>query len=103
MEASKLRVNGKGTVNLASDKLSYKINAKLLKTIGSVTEAEKIKGLPVVINVGGTTAKPSYQLDIATMLLEKNSEKINKKKDELLKKLDEEIAPGLGDLIKSFL
>lgn len=103
MEASKLRVNGKGTVNLASDKLSYKINAKLLKTIGSATEAEKIKGLPVVINVGGTTAKPSYQLDVATMLLEKNSEKINKKKDELLKKLDEEIAPGLGDLIKGFL
>ncbi len=99
-EASKLRVNGKGTVNLASDKLDYTINAKLIKTAATATTPEKIKGLPVIINVGGTLAKPSYQLNIAAMLLSKNKAKIEKKRDELIKKLNDKIGPGVGELLK---
>ena len=99
-EASKLRVNGKGTANLVSDKLDYTVNAKLLKTVATATTPEKIKGLPIIVNVGGTIAKPSYQLDIAAMLLEKNKEKIYKKRDELIKKLDDKIGPGVGELLK---
>lgn len=99
-EASKLRVNGRGTANLASDKLEYTVNAKLLKTIATATTEEKIKGLPVIIKVGGSITKPSYQLDIATMLMEKSKDKINKKKDKLLKKLDDKIGPGVSDLLK---
>ncbi|MCK5121439.1 MAG: AsmA family protein, partial [Methylococcales bacterium] len=99
-EASKLRVNGKGTANLVSEKLDYTVNAKLLKTVATATTPEKIKGLPIIVNVGGTIAKPSYKLDIATMLLEKNKEKIYKKRDELIKKLDDKIGPGVGNLLK---
>lgn len=102
LEASKLRVNGQGTANLATDKLDYKVNAKLMKTAATATEAEKIKGVPVIIKVAGSISNPSYQLDVASMLLEKNSEKINKKKDELLKKLDDKIGPGVGDLLRGF-
>lgn len=102
-EASRLRVNGAGTASLVTDKLDYKVNAKLLKSEATATEAETIKGVPVVINVGGTLAKPSYQLDVAAMLLEKNKDKINKKKDELLKKLDDKVGPGIGNLLKGFL
>ena len=99
-EASKLRVNGKGTANLASEKLDYKVTAKLLKKVATETEEEKIKGIPIVINIGGTFVKPSYSLDLVAMLSEKHKEKINKKKDELLKKLDEKLGPGVGDLLK---
>lgn len=102
LEASKLRVNGQGTANLATDKLDYKVNAKLMKTAATATEAEKIKGVPVIIKVAGSISNPSYQLDVASMLIEKNSEKINKKKDELLKKLDDKIGPGVGDLLRGF-
>ncbi len=102
MEASKLRVNGKGTANLANDKLDYIVTARLLKTIATSTEAERIKGIPIIIKVGGTISKPSYQLDITSMLLKKNANKINKKKDELLKKLDDKIGPGVGDLLRGF-
>ncbi len=106
-EASKLRVNGSGTANLANDMLDYTIKAKLLKTLATETQPERIKGLPVIFNIGGSFAKPSYQLDIPAMLLEKNKakidKKINEKKDKLLKKLDEKIGPGVGDLLKSFL
>ena len=101
-EAAKLRVNGKGTVNLVSEKIDYSINAKLLKKVATKTQSEKIKGLPIIINVGGSFSKPSYTLDLVAMFTEKNKEKINKKKDELLKKLDEKLGPGVGDLIKGF-
>ncbi|NOR69928.1 MAG: AsmA family protein [Methylomarinum sp.] len=99
-EASKLRVNGKGTANLVSEKLDYTVNAKLLKTVATATTPEKIKGLPIIVNVGNTIAKPTYKLDIAAMLMEKNKEKIYKKRDELIKKLDEKIGPGVGNLLK---
>ncbi len=102
-EASKLRVNGKGTAHLVSEKIAYKVNAKLLKTLATATSPEKIKGYPIIINVGGNFSKPSYTLDVAAMLMKKNKEKINKKKDELLQKLDEKIGPGVSDLLKGFL
>ncbi|MFK5950630.1 MAG: AsmA family protein [Methylococcales bacterium] len=102
MEASKLRVNGEGTANLATDKLDYRIEAKLLKKVATATEAEKIKGMPIIIKVGGGIAKPTYTLDIASMLLEKNKDKINKKTDELLKKLDDKVGPGVGKLLRGF-
>ena len=109
-EATKLRVNGKGVADLASESLDYKIKAKVLKQIGTDTEPEKIEGVPLIVNVGGTFSEPSYTLDIAAMLMEQHGEKIEKKKKELLKKLDDKvlkklddkIGPGVGDLIKGF-
>ncbi len=101
-EASKLRVMGKGSANLVSEKIDYSITAKLLKREASATEPEKIKGIPIAINVGGTFSKPTYTLDIVAMLTEKNKEKINATKDKLLKKLDEKLGPGVSDLIKGF-
>ena len=114
MKSSKVQIDGKGTANLRTDELDYQVKAQLLKTAKSETGTKKKKGVPIIINIGGTIAEPSYQLDIAAMLLEqnkekldkllgKNKEKINKKADELLKKLDDKVGPGVGNLIKGFL
>lgn len=114
LEASKLRVNGQGTASLVTDKLDYMVKAKLLKVVLTATEAEKIKGMPIIVNVGGTISEPSYQLDIAAMLLEKNKakinkvldenkEKIHKEADKVLEKLNDKVGPGVGNLIKGFL
>lgn len=113
MKSSKVQVDGQGTANLGNDKLDYQVKAELLKTAKTAEGANIAKGVPIIINVGGTIADPSYQLDIAAMLLQQNSEKINKligknkekvmkKADKLLKKLDDKIGPGAGDLLKSF-
>jgi AsmA protein len=98
-EASKLRVNGKGTANLVSEQLDYNVKARLLKQEATATDPEKIKGYPLIFNIGGTFQKPEYQLDIKSILTEKNKAKIEKE----LKKLDEKIAPGVSDLLKKFL
>ncbi len=102
VEASKLRVKGAGTVNLVSEAIDYSINARLLKKPATETEDEKIKGIPITINVGGTFSNPAYSVDMVAMLTAKNKEKINKKKDEWLKKLDKKLGPDVRDLIKGF-
>jgi len=101
-EASKLRVNGKGSANIANEKLDYKVNAKLLRRLATETEPEKINGVPLVINVGGSFSKPTYTLDIAAMLVGKNRAKIDKKIDKVVEKLklDEKLGPGINNLIK---
>ena len=95
-KSSKVQINGKGTADLNSEKLDYQIIAKLIKVKASATEAEQFHDTPVAINVGGTFSQPSYRLDVAAILTEKNKAKINK----LMDKLDKKVGPGASDLLK---
>jgi AsmA protein len=93
-KSSKLRADGKGNLNLNSEALDYKIDAKLL----TATEPEQVKGA-MAINITGTLSKPSYTIDIASLLTDKNKAKI----DKLINKLDKKLGPGLGNLLKGIL
>jgi AsmA protein len=96
--SSKLRVNGKGSANLNTEKLDYKINATLLKSAdASGQQAEK---MTVAINVGGTFNEPAYTVDPTSLLTEEHKAKIEEKKQKLLDKLDKKIGPGTSDLLK---
>ncbi len=95
-KSSKLLVDGKGNVNLNSEAVDYKIDAKLLNA--DAAEPEQVKGA-VAINIAGTLSKPSYTIDIASLLTDKNKAKI----DKLINKLDKKLGPGLGNLLKGFL
>jgi len=97
--SSKVRVNGKGSANLNTEALDYKINATLLKSPDANTgqQAEK---MTVAINVGGTFSQPSYTVDPSSLLTEENKAKIEEKKQKLLDKLDKKLGPGASDLLK---
>ncbi len=97
-KSSKLRVDGKGSVNLNSEALDYKVDAKLIDTVATATEPEQVKGA-MAINITGTLSKPSYTIDIASLLTDKNKAKI----DKLINKLDKKLGPGLGNLLKGIL
>lgn len=99
-ESSKVKVAGKGSVNLVNETINYGIDARLLNP-----ETQRgFKGLPVVIKVGGTFTNPSYTPDVETMLKAKYQDKINKKvekeKEKIIKKLDEKLGPGVGNVLK---
>ncbi|MDO9267692.1 MAG: AsmA family protein [Methylobacter sp.] len=97
-KSSKLRVDGKGNVNLNSEALDYKIDAKLLDSEATATEPEQVKGA-VAIDVAGTLSNPTYTINIASLLTDKNKAKVEK----LIDKLDKKIGPGLGNLLKGLL
>lgn len=97
-KSSKLRVDGKGNINLISEAVDYKIDAKLLNAEGTTTEPEQVKGA-ATINIAGTLDSPSYTIDIASLLTDKNKAKI----DKLINKLDKKLGSGVGNLLKGFL
>jgi AsmA protein len=104
----KLRSTGKGGVNLNTEGVDYKIMIKLLKTPATATTPEQVHDTPVGIHLGGTFSKPTYTVDMAALLTDKNKAKIehfldkNKVKiDKLMDKLDKKLGPGgVGDLLK---
>ena len=105
--SSRLRVNGEGSADLKTERLDYKLNARLIEAKATETESEKLSKMPVLINITGSFDKPVFTLDVATMLIEKNKEKIEQKKEQLLEKLDKKLEKKLGpggasDLLKKF-
>jgi AsmA protein len=106
-KSSKLLVNGKGNANLNTEQLDYQVTARLIKTEATATEPEQLHDTPVVVHIGGTFSAPTYTLDVASLLTEKNKAKIEKildknkdKIDKLMDKLDKKLGPGTSDLLK---
>ncbi|MGD7034356.1 AsmA family protein [Methylotuvimicrobium buryatense] len=100
--ASKIEATGKGTADLKSERIDYRINAKLVRSKVAESTADKIKELPIVINITGNFKEPEYKLDIASMLKDQQLEKLERKKDKLLDKLDKKVGPGVSDILKKF-
>lgn len=97
-QSSNLHVDGKGSLNLNSEALDYKVDAKLLNAEAATAEADRVKAA-VVINIAGTLSQPSYSIDVESLLTDKNKAKIEK----LINKLDKKLGPGVGNLLKNFL
>ena len=105
--ASLIHINGKGSADLNTEKLDYKINARLVKAAATATTPEQFHDTPINITVAGTFSKPTYTLDVAALLTEKNKAKIEEfidknhdKIDKLADKIDKKLGPGVGDLLK---
>lgn len=95
-----LRITGNGNINIDTEQLDYTISTKLLKL-------EQVYDAPIGIHVGGTFSKPTYTLNVAALLTDKNKAKIdhfldkNKGKiDKLLNRFDKKLGPGASDLLK---
>ncbi|MEE9356182.1 MAG: AsmA family protein [Methylococcaceae bacterium] len=113
--SSSLKINGKGSADLVSEKLDYAVTTKLLKAEANDNQSEKIKGLPLAIKVGGTFSKPTFQPDLEAILkakygaklerekekhMKKLNEKVNKQKQKLQEKLNKKLGPALDKFLK---
>ena len=105
-----LHIKGKGSFDLNTEKLDYKLQAQLIKAAATATSAEQLYDTPISMTVTGSLSQPNYALDVSALLTEKNKAKIaafvdkNKEKiDSLVNKLDQKIGPGVGELLKGLL
>ncbi len=105
-KSSRIYIKGKGNADLNTEQLDYKFNATLIKP-ATVTEPEQVNDTPINITVAGTFSNPTYALDVAALLTEKNKAKIQKfveknqeKIDEIADKIDKKLGPGVGNLLK---
>ena len=106
-DASRIRINGKGTADLNTEQLDYKLNAKLIKTAATAVAPAQFHDTPINMTVAGTFSKPTYTLDVAALLTDKNKAKIEEfidknqeKINKLADKIDKKLGPGVGDLLK---
>jgi AsmA protein len=102
-----LHIKGKGSLDLNTEKLDYKLQAQLIKAAATATSAEQLYDTPISMAVTGSLSQPSYALDVSALLTEKNKAKIadfvdkNKDKiDSIVNKIDQKIGPGVGNLLK---
>ena len=60
-----LRINGKGTANIVTETVDYRVQATLVKTLKGQggEELDDLVGVPIPIHVTGSAAEPRYALD----------------------------------------
>ena len=104
---AKLPIKGKGSFDLNTEKLDYKLQAQLIKAAATATSPEQLYDAPISMAVTGSLSQPNYTLDVSALLTEKNKAKIadfvekNKDKiDSIVNKIDQKIGPGVGNLLK---
>ena len=102
-----LHIKGKGSFDLNTEKLDYKLQAQLIKAAATATSPEQLYDAPISMAVTGSLSQPNYTLDVSALLTEKNKAKIadfvekNKDKiDSIVNKIDQKIGPGVGNLLK---
>lgn len=96
LASSVIQIKGKGAADLVSEKLDYNVMADRVSST-----SDELAGKPIALKVSGTFANPSIVPDLKAMVMEKQKEKIDEKKQEIFKKLDEKI-PGASNLLKGF-
>ncbi len=102
-----INITGAGTASLVSEALDYRLTLQRTKALSETEAADSkdLKNLLIPVNVAGTFAEPSVQLDVKALVLATQKEKIEEKKAELKEKLNEKINEKLkgkaGDLLRS--
>lgn len=88
-----LRLDGKGTANLLTEALDYRLTASLVNSLKGQGGSDKdaLAGVDIPLAITGTSQKPEYALDTKALLnnqLKEETDKAKEKlKDSLLKKL----------------
>ena len=88
-----LRLDGKGTANLLTEALDYRLTASLVNSLKGQGGSDKdaLAGVDIPLAITGTFQKPEYALDTKALLnnqLKEETDKAKEKlKDSLLKKL----------------
>jgi AsmA protein len=94
-ESERLRVSGKGTVNLVKKQLDYDVLAKLMKRKKPDDETNQVKR-SLGINIAGPIKQPTYTLDLVSLISEKEKEK-------LYDKAEKKLGKGISDILKQLL
>jgi AsmA protein len=97
-----LRIEGKGQVDLPKDNIDYLIVTELVSSLagqGGKTRDE-LAGVPIPVRVTGPLAGPSYRPDLEAALSSVAKAKLEGKKAEVTKQVEEKAKAQLGGALK---
>ncbi len=104
-QAPFMRITGSGTVDLPKESLNYLVKAKIVasdKGQGG-EDLKELNGLTIPVKLKGAWTSPSVSLDLASLLEQKATAEIEKKKDEVIEETKKKVEEQLKDtLLKGF-
>lgn len=102
-----LRVGGKGSVNIPQESIDYVVRASVVASLaGQGGEGlDNLKGVTVPIKVSGSFDKPSFGLDIESLVTDQVKQQAREKlegavQEKLTPQLQENLQKGLGGLLR---
>ncbi len=102
-----LRVGGDGSVNLVSEQIDYRIRASLVGSLEGQGGADRdaLRGVTVPIRIGGSFDRPTYALDVETLIAENLSTRARERIEERVlerasPQLQEDLRRGLRGLLR---
>ncbi|NMG03972.1 AsmA family protein [Azoarcus taiwanensis] len=107
MRSPLLRVSGDGSANLVSEQIDYRIRASLVGSLEGQGGADRdaLRGVTVPIRVGGSFDRPTYALDVETLIAENLSARARERIEERVlerapQELQQELRRGLRGLLR---
>ncbi len=103
-----LRVDGKGTANLVSEALDYRVSAAIVGTLEGQggKDLEELKGLAIPVHIGGTFRDPKFNVELGALLDAKAKQQIEAEKkkaqEQVNKKIEQEKKNLQKELEKQF-
>lgn len=102
VETDYLRARGKGTIDLATKAIDYRLVAEVyeIPAEGAGAEMTDLKAAEIPITISGTLAEPKVRPDLGALVKARVKEKVDseveKKKEEVKKKLGDKLRDLLG-------
>ncbi|MGQ0833943.1 MAG: AsmA family protein [Gammaproteobacteria bacterium] len=102
VETDYLRAGGKGTIDLATKAIDYRLVAEVyeIPAEGAGAEMTDLKAAEIPITIGGTLAEPKVRPDLGALVKARVKEKVDteieQKKQEVKKKLGDKLRDLLG-------
>ena len=104
-QAPFMRITGSGTVDLPKESLNYLVKTKIVasdKGQGG-EDLKELDGLTIPVKLKGAWTSPSVSLDLNSLLEQKATAEIEKKKDEVIEETKKKVEEKLKDtLFKGF-
>lgn len=104
-QAPFMRITGSGTVDLPKESLNYLVKTKIVasdKGQGG-EDFKELNGLTIPVKLKGAWTSPSVSLDLASLLEQKATAEIEKKKEEVIEETKKKVEEQLKDtLFKGF-
>jgi AsmA protein len=103
IESDFVRASGRGTINLDTQALDYRVNAEVYKIPpeGAGAEMGELKAVDIPMTITGTLAEPKVRPDLDVLVKqrvkEKVDEEVEKKKEEVKKKITDKLRDLIGN------
>lgn len=96
------RVIGRGTVDIAKERINYTASVKFTSSTDIKTKKsyEKMSAIPLDIRIGGTFDKPSIKPDFEKVLKQMVKKKVNKQKKKIKDKAKKDLENKVKDKLK---